>query len=240
MKISRQSGILLNTLLNDWLPPVVRDSYALNWVITRLLYGRKNHVYLDFHQHAFALTPAEFAAVYREVQDVTIDRPTDLNAACLAAIEEACSGPQVLEVGCGRGFLAERLAAQFQVTATDHIIDPGMRQRLPQVRFQECAAEALPFADGAFETVVSTHMLEHVRDLQGVIRELRRVCRRRLIVILPCERPQIYTHTLHLHFFPYAYSLYAAFGFQAGRHRLEKQGGDWFYVEEQAPVAEAV
>jgi ubiquinone/menaquinone biosynthesis C-methylase UbiE len=232
MYISRRTGILLNTLLNDWLPPVMRDSYWLNWLITRILYGKKNRIYLEFHQKAFALTPDAFAEVYRSVQDVTINRKTDLNEACLTAILAETQGERVLEVGCGRGFLAEELSRQFQVTAVDHAIDPALSARLPQVRFQECPAEALPFPDGAFDTVVTTHMLEHVRNLPAVIAELRRVCRQRLIVVLPCERPQIYTHTLHLHFFPYAYSLYAAFGYLGTRQSVQKQGGDWFYVED--------
>jgi ubiquinone/menaquinone biosynthesis C-methylase UbiE len=239
MHISRQTGILLNTLLNDWLPPVARDSYWLNWLITRILYGKKNRVYLEFHQNAFALTPEEFAEVYRSVQDVTIDRETDLNAACLAAILAETQGERVLEVGCGRGFLAAQLAERFAVTAVDHAIDPALSQRLPQVQFRECPAESLPFPDKTFDTVISTHMLEHVRNLPAVIAELRRVCRQRLIVVLPCERPQIHTHTLHLHFFPYAYSLYATFGYLGTRQSVQKCDGDWFYVENM-PVPESL
>ena len=71
--------------------------------------------------------------------------------------------------------------------------------------FVETPAEKLPFADGAFDTVVSTHMLEHVRDLHRVLAELRRVTKRRLIIVVPCERPHLYTPSLHIHFFPYRY-----------------------------------
>jgi ubiquinone/menaquinone biosynthesis C-methylase UbiE len=102
---------------------------------------------------------------------------------------------------------------------------------LPDVAFREGAAEALPFADDAFDTVVCTHMLEHVQDLPRAIAELRRVASRRLVVVVPAQRPYRYTFDLHLHFFPYPSTLLAAMG-PARRNSCRNVGGDLFYVED--------
>ena len=42
--------------------------------------------------------------------------------------------------------------------------------------------ERLPFGDASFDTVICTHVLEHMLDLRAMVAELRRVCRKRLII----------------------------------------------------------
>ncbi len=56
-------------------------------------------------------------------------------------------------------------------------------------RALRCDARALPFADGSFEQVISVYNLEHIVDLQSVLREVARVMRPdgRFLVALPCE-----------------------------------------------------
>lgn len=97
------------------------------------------------------------------------------------------SGGHVLEVGCGpAAFWAFNLAdvpPDWQITLTD--LSPGMltagQQRLGDTagRFgwQQAAADALPFADAAFDVVLAHHMLYHVPDLPAALREFRRVLR---------------------------------------------------------------
>ncbi|MCI0479892.1 class I SAM-dependent methyltransferase, partial [Candidatus Uhrbacteria bacterium] len=46
-------------------------------------------------------------------------------------------------------------------------------------------AERLPFDDRSFDTVVSSHVLEHLSDFDAGFRELCRVARRRVVVALP-------------------------------------------------------
>jgi SAM-dependent methyltransferase len=56
-------------------------------------------------------------------------------------------------------------------------------------RALRCDARALPFSSGAFEQVISIYNLEHIDDLQAVLREVARVLRPdgRFLVALPCE-----------------------------------------------------
>ena len=231
MKISRELNVALNWILNELVPPLVRDQRWFGWLLAKFLYGEKTPVYLNFHAQLYDMDEESFRHAYEDIQATALERPTDLNQKCVAAIEHAVVGRMVLEVGCGRGFLCQRLAEHHDVTAVDIVITDALKAAAGTVRFHECSAESLPFEDRSFDTVITTHTLEHVRDLQAALAELRRVCRKRLIIVVPCERPHRYTLSLHIHFFPYAFSLLHTF-MPKMQYALEKLGGDWFYFEE--------
>lgn len=233
MALSRELNLALNWILNELVPPVIRDRRWFGWIITRLLYKDKAPIYMAFHSRVYEMSDAEFADVYREIQATALARPTDLNQASVALILQHLVGSTILEVGCGRGFLAEKMAVGRAVTGCDVALASGLAEKFPHVTWIESPAEKLPFADGAFETVVSTHMLEHVRDLPAVLAEMRRVASKRIVVVVPRERPHFYTPNLHIHFFPYRFSLLLAFQPKPGSYTLHDAAGDWFYVEER-------
>ena len=96
------------------------------------------------------------------------------------AFEEvvAAAPRRVLEVGCGRGELAERLAgAGLEVVAVD--LSPRMveltRRRGVDARVGD--VQQLPFADGEFDVAVANHMLYHAPDIDRALAELARVLR---------------------------------------------------------------
>jgi len=102
------------------------------------------------------------------------------------AVREAAGdvrGLAVLDLGCGTGRHALWMAAAGAgVTAVD--FSEGMlaeARRKPgseRVRFVACdLRRRLPFADGAFDLVVSGLVLEHIPDLDGFFGEARRVLR---------------------------------------------------------------
>lgn len=110
-------------------------------------------------------------------------------------------GTRVLDVGCGEGRHAVAAARDAgEVVGVD--LDPD---RLAAARedydtyadgapgtFLRGDALALPFADGAFDVVVCSEVLEHVPDYEAAIAELRRVCRPggALAVSVPREGPE--------------------------------------------------
>jgi ubiquinone/menaquinone biosynthesis C-methylase UbiE len=93
--------------------------------------------------------------------------------------------------------------------------------------------DRLPFPDASFDTVICTHVLEHILDLRGMVSELRRVCRRRLIIVVPREREYRYTFNPHFHFFPYNESFLRAMIPLPPRHECVGIGRDIFYTEER-------
>lgn len=89
-------------------------------------------------------------------------------------------GTQVLDIGCGAGFLSNELAqSELQVTAIDiseqTIKIAAEHDFTKSVRYQVADAYRLPFADQSFEVVTAMDFLEHVERPGDVIKEVSRV-----------------------------------------------------------------
>jgi SAM-dependent methyltransferase len=86
---------------------------------------------------------------------------------------------RVLEVGCGQGWLAERVqrelgCAVVALDQSEHMVEltraRGIEAHVGDVR-------ALRFDDGAFDCVVAAWMLYHVPDVDRALAEIARVLR---------------------------------------------------------------
>lgn len=234
MNISRKATLLLHHVLDQWLPPAVRDNRLLWNLLFGRIFRREASLMLDFKERAPLLTPGEVKDIYRRIAPYNIPRLTDLNTESIAEIFPRIIGPTVLEVGCGSGFLSARLREIYTVTATEIHVHADLKSTCRGVTLLEAFAEALPFADASFDTVICTHVLEHVLDLRAAVAELRRLYKKRLIVVVPQQRPYKFTFDLHLHFFPYPHSLLLAVGKTSAQQQCFSAGGDLFYVEEKA------
>ena len=87
---------------------------------------------------------------------------------------------QVLDVGCGAGFLSNELgAAGHEVTGIDTSADAlsvaALHDPGGTVVYQQGSALELPFADASFDAVCAMDLLEHVEDPERVIAEAARV-----------------------------------------------------------------
>lgn len=213
-------------LLDDWLPPVVREWRPLNRVLARMVHGKNFD--LDFKERAFHMSDREIAEAYDELaQGGARFRDTDTTPDQLEAILAAAEG-SVLEVGCGNGRVAQALRERgHDVIAVD--VTPGSamatRERA-QCDVLLAGLPQLPFRDRAFDTVVCSHTLEHIPDLWAAAAELRRVACR-VIVVVPKQRYYRYTVDYHLHFFPSAGPLERLLGGTA-----REVDNDWVVVSD--------
>ena len=231
MNIPRSFSLAVQHVLDQWIPPAIRDAKWVMGGLMKIVLGRKAVYYLDFKNQAFMLSDPEFAGVYSQINDSSpLQGETDLNDRCAEKILENLRGTTVLEAGCGRGYLAGRMARTHEVTATDIVLDEGALARHPDVEFIAANVEDLPFPDRSFDTVVCTHTLEHVQNLQQAIGELRRIARERVIIVVPRQRPYKYGFNLHIHFFPYAWSLQGHLGYR--ENAVICNLGDWYYHED--------
>ena len=84
---------------------------------------------------------------------------------------------RVLEVGGGQGELAERMQNELGAEVSFVDISPRMVElaRARGVDAREGDVQALPFADGSFDTVVAAWMLYHVPDIERGLSEIARV-----------------------------------------------------------------
>jgi ubiquinone/menaquinone biosynthesis C-methylase UbiE len=105
----------------------------------------------------------------------------------LVAQAELGAGLRVLEIGCGTGNVTTRVKRAepgVDVVGTDP--DPLALARAERktrgmtgIRFERAYAQALPFADGEFDRVLSSMMLHHLDDdvKAGAAAEIHRVVR---------------------------------------------------------------
>jgi SAM-dependent methyltransferase len=221
----------VNWILDNIIPPVIRDSRLLMWPLFWMLFKDKTHWFMQFKEKCCAFGPEEMTFYYKLLADVHLQRETDLNTLSLVRILDSVVGNKVLDIACGRGYVARRVHEKtgFDVTGID-INLPAELKEDSSVKFLEGCIEKINFPDKHFDTVICAHTLEHVRDLERAISELRRVTKRRLIVVVPRQREYKYTFDLHLHFFPYPYSLKNVM--KTDSASVTVLGNDLFYVED--------
>jgi len=230
MNIPREVTVRVRNILDSWVPSVIRDTYWFMYPVTRFVFGRHAQTFLNFRKRAFALTDAEYTKTYATVMPL-FTRDTDMTAGTVSAIESTVLGKTILEVGCGNGYLAKRLSKKYPVTGVDIALSSSL-QSMKNLRFQMADVSKLPFPDRSFDTVVCAHTLEHVVDIITVIQELRRVSKKRLIIVVPMQKPYLYTPDLHIHFFPYPFSLVALMKHgQPKTYVCREIDGDLYYSE---------
>ena len=96
-------------------------------------------------------------------------------------VRELGEAQAALDLGCGDGRLTAELRARAIVAAdVSEVALERMRERVPAARAVALAPdEPLPLADGSFDLVLCAETIEHVRDVQLLLSELRRVLRPR-------------------------------------------------------------
>jgi 2-polyprenyl-3-methyl-5-hydroxy-6-metoxy-1,4-benzoquinol methylase len=101
----------------------------------------------------------------------------------------------ILDIGCGEGVLTEQWATRLgdgRVVGLD-LEDPKLASQWagrvrPNLEFRALdVTEGLPYAEGEFDLVCATEVLEHVPGPDRVVSEMARVAARHLIVSVPHE-----------------------------------------------------
>lgn len=117
---------------------------------------------------------------------------TAMLGAALDAVS-AMDGPRVLDAGAGTGALSRRLTLeQFGLRPVLVDLSPGMLARAADLQLPRALAsvQALPFADGTFDLVVSAWVIETVDSPRAAVTEMLRVLRPGgALVYSFCSRP---------------------------------------------------
>ena len=95
------------------------------------------------------------------------------------ATEHLAGARRVLDIGCGEGQVARIASKEGAVTVSG--VDPTAAQVIEARKrgggpaYARSGAKALPFRDGAFDTVVACLVFEHIVDVDEAIAEVGRV-----------------------------------------------------------------
>ena len=223
-------------VLDELIPPIIRDSRWFMWPFFVLAYRRFDvRSLMDFKQRAHHMSPQQYADFYAGLdQSVSRRRQTDLNEPCLRFIRQWLAGTHAvdlrtaLDVGASRGYLLEQVHAvrpDLQLAGADASLPAH-----PSANYKSEIAllPNLPFDDQTFDLVLCTHVLEHVPKLDACVAELCRVARQVVLVVVPRQRHYNYTLDEHLNFFPQIEPLVALLGVH--RTTVKLLGGDWLLL----------
>ncbi len=109
---------------------------------------------------------------------------------------------EVLSIGCGPGvILREVCALDASIRATgldisdDRVQEAKQRNREnAQANFVRGDAQAMDFASNSFDLVYSRMLLEYLKDKEGAVKEMVRVCKRGGVVLLQDLDGQLLWH----------------------------------------------
>jgi len=231
MALNRKTINLIRYVLENILPPFIRDSklfYLLMW----LYYRNKTEYLVSFRKKAPTMSQEEYSEYYKKIPNIMTE--TDCNEVSIDFILRNIEGNKVIDIGCGRGYLANEIARHTKgdVSGLDFIIEKVIEEKYENIQFMEGAIEELPFDDDSYDTVVCTHTLEHILDIGKAISELRRITKKRLIIVVPSEREYLYSFNLHIHFFPYTHSFLRYMAPLPSNYNIEIKDGDICYRED--------
>lgn len=102
----------LNYILDNWLPPVVRDNKLFIGIVFHMVFGKKYRYYMRFKDQAYLMKEEDINAYYEILADTFINRKTDLNTGCIRYILNNISGTRILDAAAGKGYLAGLLKKQ--------------------------------------------------------------------------------------------------------------------------------
>jgi NADH dehydrogenase [ubiquinone] 1 alpha subcomplex assembly factor 5 len=124
----------------------------------------RRQVRMQRDRAAGALTEHDF--LFRESADRLFERLLDVTR----------KFPLALDLGCHGGEMAERLAGNFGIeTLIAADLSPSMARKAQADLRVAADEEALPFAEGRFDLVVSNLSLHWVNDLPGALLQIRRL-----------------------------------------------------------------
>jgi len=99
-------------------------------------------------------------------------------------------GKSVCDVGCARGDFLKLLKPDYQIAGIE----------VTKQRVEDCnkifgqdvvrlcnLEEGIDLEDNCYDTVVSMEVLEHLVDPQETLQHLIRICRKRIIITVPCD-----------------------------------------------------
>ena len=221
---------IIRFIIEDCLPPVVRDLAPLNSLFSWLS-GVDLKKCRQLRESIPTLTPKQLNDFYKDFS--RIQGKTDNSQKCIEQIINNVIGRSVCDVGCGTGYLLNRISALSSIeTLVGVDFSVYAEWKLPEkVEFLKHDIFDLPFEDNRFDTVISTHMLEHVLDIPAAVKELRRICSRRLIIVAPRERESIWSFNPHFHYFPYEYSFLSYLLPLPNQWQIKRIGRDYLYTE---------
>jgi len=83
-------------------------------------------------------------------------------------------GSEVLDVGCGNGYIAHHLAAMLGTNVVGIDVAPSTEAAIDYRRYE---GREFPAANASFDAIVLSYVLHHAQDVHSMLGEIKRVLR---------------------------------------------------------------
>ncbi len=229
--MNRKFTNTIRFVMDECIPPFIRDNKWFMYPFYYLAYRGKNiSEVMNFKQRVYQFSEADYANFYNQIDSISRNRLTDLNAASIEFIFtqiELIQPKKIVDIGCGRGYLLSLIHERFpEIELTG--LDIKACHPNPPYTFVQGNIENLPFENNSFDLVLCNHTIEHLIHLSTCIHELIRVTKSNLLVVTPKQRYFYYTLDEHVNFFYQAEQLTSLFPIK--NYSIKNLQGDWGYI----------
>jgi len=232
--MNRNVTNVIRFIMDEMIPPFIRDSKWFMYIFYYIWFKGKNiSVYMHFKDTVWDMTEEEFVGIYRNLDCVANDRPSDSNEQTIDYMLKNIDpeAKTLADIGCGRGYWLNMVSEKTNLAVTGCDLYDSVS--LKSGNYVKGSIAKLPFADKSFDIVTCCHTIEHLRNLPEAISELKRITRKQLIIVTPKQKYYYYTLDLHVNFFPIKGLLQKEIGI--AKYSCEDLAGDWCYLGQVNP-----
>lgn len=204
--MNREITNKIRLILEDFFPPILRDSVLFKFIVRKIT---KNKTLEKLKSDILNISEKKYINLYRDLNRV--HKNSDLSQICIDEILKNIKPNKILDVGCGEGFLLKKINEKFKrlsLTGIEMNTSKKMKKKLSNenIKLIDMKIENLDKIKHKYDTVICTHVLEHIFDINLAYENLKKICKKKLIIVVPRERAYKHTLNAHIHFFPYTWS----------------------------------
>ena len=190
-------------ILEEILPPIFRDSFIFKYLFRQYM---KNNNQEKLKSNIISISKKKYDDYYKDSKRLRTN--SDLSEICINEILKNIEPVNVIDVGCGNGFLLKKIQKKFKqlsLYGTEIAAPLNFIKNFKHhgIKIKKIRIENLNKSSLKYDTVICTHVLEHILDINLAYLNLKKICKKRLIIVVPRERPYKHTLNAHIHFFPY-------------------------------------
>jgi len=234
--MKRRTVNFIRFILEDVLPPFLRDSFIFKLIVKKLY--RKDRTHEILKKEILWLSDEEYRNYYANMPNIQGD--TDNSDECIKEIIKNIIPNNVIDVGCGNGYLLDQIKKNYlanhelklsgsEIVKTNKLNDISIKNN---ITVYEKPIEKISDINLKFDTTICTHVLEHILEINKAYDELKKITKKRLIIIVPKERPYNYTFNGHIHFFPYDWSFINTIKPKTKNFKIYEVYRDFVYIED--------
>ena len=95
-------------------------------------------------------------------------------------------GVYLLDAGCDSGYLSSEFIPQYKVIGVDKNYDAikECQENYPTAKYKVADIRTLPFKDNFFDAIILNMVIEHAREPDELLSELKRVLKKEAIMII--------------------------------------------------------